>query len=161
MYLNGKKLGIHPYAYTSFRFDLTHELDFSKANVLAVRVDTSQQPASRWYSGSGIYRHVRIVVTEPAHISPWGVFVSTPDATSASATVLVHTQVENDSATPTEATVRTTLLSATGQVVAKDQSQLQIGAAAHEETTQKIASRSTKALVSETPILYRAVTEII
>ncbi len=161
VYLNGKKLGIHPYAYTTFRFDLTHDLDFSKANVLAVRVDTSQQPASRWYSGSGIYRHVRVVVTEPIHVSPWGVFVTTPDATSASATVLIHTQLQNDSATATEATVRTTLLSATGQVVAKDQSQLQIGAATHEETTQKIPLAQPKLWAPQSPTLYRAVTEVV
>src|SRR6266702_8114786 len=62
VYLNGKKLGIHPYAYTSFRFDLTPELTFTKTNVVAVRVDDSEQPSSRWYSGAGIYRHVRVVV---------------------------------------------------------------------------------------------------
>ena len=65
VYLNGHKLGTHPYGYTAFTFDLTPELNFSGANVLAVRVDNSAQPNSRWYSGSGIYRHVRILVTDP------------------------------------------------------------------------------------------------
>ena len=160
VYLNGRKLGIHPYAYTSFRFDLTPGLDFSKANVLAVRVDCSQQPSSRWYSGSGIYRHVRIVVTEPIHVAPWGVFVSTPDATSESATVIVRTQLENDSAKPTEITVRTTLLSATGEPAAKDQSQLRIAEGSHDETTMKIALASPKLWSPESPTLYRAVTEV-
>ena len=72
IYLNGKKLGVHPYAYTSFRFDITSYLDLSSKNVLAVRVDNSMQPNSRWYSGSGIYRHVRFVITEPIHIAPVG-----------------------------------------------------------------------------------------
>src|SRR5271165_1647968 len=160
VYLNGRKLGIHPYAYTSFRFDLTPGLDFSKANVLAVRVDCSQQPSSRWYSGSGIYRHVRIVVTEPIHVAPWGVFVSTPDATSQSAAVLIRTQLQNGSAKPTEAAVKTTLLSATGEPIAKDESQLQIGAGSHEETTMKIALASPKLWSPESPTLYRAVTEV-
>jgi len=161
VFLNGRKLGIHPYAYTSFRFDLTHDLDFSKANVLAVRVDCSQQPSSRWYTGSGIYRHVRILVTDPVHVAPWGVFVSTPDATDANATVLVRTQVENASHKPTQASVRTTLLSATGEPVAKDQSQVQIGADAGGETTQKITLATPKLWSPQTPVLYRAVTEVV
>jgi beta-galactosidase len=161
VYLNGKKLGVHPYAYTSFLFDLTSGLDFSKPNVLAVRVDNSQQPSSRWYSGSGIYRHVRIIVTEPIHVAPWGVFVSTPDATSESATVVVQTQLENASANPAEAIVNTRLLSATGETVAKDQSQLQVGAGGHQETSQKIALANPKLWSAESPTLYRAVTEIV
>jgi beta-galactosidase len=161
VFLNGKKLGIHPYAYTAFRFDLTPDLDFSKANVIAVRVDCSQQPSSRWYTGSGIYRHVRILVTEPVHVAPWGVFVSTPEATDANATVLIRTQLENASAKPAQVSVRTTLLSATGEPVVKDQSQVQIGAGAGGETTQKIALAQPKLWPPQTPVLYRAVTEIV
>ncbi len=160
VYLNGKKLGIHPYAYTSFRFDLTAALDYSKANVLAIRADTSQQPDSRWYSGAGIYRHVRVVVTDPIHMSPWGVFVSTREATNESATVIVRTQIENDSAKPTEVMVKTTLLSATGELVGKDQSPLQVGVGSHEEASYKIAVAHPKLWSPETPTLYRAVTEI-
>ena len=62
VYLNGHELGTHPYGYTSFTFDLTPDLNFAGPNVLAVRVDNSAQPNSRWYSGSGIYRHVRVDV---------------------------------------------------------------------------------------------------
>ena len=65
VYLNGEKLGTHPYGYTGFRYDLTPHLKISGENVLAVKVDNSAQPNSRWYSGSGIYRHVRLVVTDP------------------------------------------------------------------------------------------------
>lgn len=72
IYLNGQKVGVHPYAYTSFQLDITSYLNLSSRNVLAVRVDNSEQPDSRWYNGSGIYRHVRVVITEPVHIAPWG-----------------------------------------------------------------------------------------
>jgi beta-galactosidase len=161
VYLNGRKLGIHPYEYTSFRFDLTHDLDFSRPNVLAVRVDDSLQPSSRWYSGSGIYRHVHVVVTGPLHVAPWGVFVSTPEATNASADVVVRTELQNDSASADSAVVRTTLLSAAGQPVAKEESPLQVGAGAHEEATQKIALRNPELWSPATPTLYRAVTEVI
>jgi beta-galactosidase len=94
VYLNGQKVGNHPYAYTSLRFDITSLLNFSARNVLAVRVDNSMQPNSRWYSGSGIYRHVRVVVTEPIHVAPWGVFASSPEVSTASAKVVVRTQVQ-------------------------------------------------------------------
>ena len=161
VYLNGKKLGIHPYAYTSFRFDLTPELDFAKSNVLAVRVDNAQQPSSRWYTGAGIYRHVRLIVTEPVHVAPWGVFVSTPGATSEHAEVTVSTQLRNDSAKPAEITVKTTLLSAAGEPVAKNQSQLRVEAGSHGETSQKIALANPKLWSPQTPVLYRAVTEVV
>ena len=97
VYLNGHKLGTHPYGYTAFTFDLTPGLNFSGANVLAVRVDNSAQPNSRWYSGSGIYRHVRIIVTDPTHMAHWGVFITTPEATSSSAKVSIRTRVANES----------------------------------------------------------------
>src|ERR1700677_625852 len=161
VFLNGKKLGIHPYAYTSLRFDLTHDLDFSKANVIAVRVDCSQQPSSRWYTGSGIYRHVRILVTEPVRVAPWGVFVSTPEAADTNATLLIRTQLENAATKSAQVLVRTTLLSPTGDSVVKDQSQVQIGAGAVGETTQKIALAQPKLWSPQTPLLYRAVTEIL
>ena len=98
VYLNGRKLGTHPYGYTSFRFDLTPDLDFSGPNVLAVRVDNSAQPNSRWYSGSGIYRHVRVVVTDPVHVAHWGVFVTTATGLERAGRISVRTRVSNESA---------------------------------------------------------------
>lgn len=97
VYLNGHLLGKHPNGYTSFTFDLTPELNFSTANVLAVRVDNSAQPNSRWYSGSGIYRHVRVIVTEPTHVAHWGVFVSSPEVSTTSAKISIQTRVANES----------------------------------------------------------------
>ncbi|WP_348269867.1 glycoside hydrolase family 2 TIM barrel-domain containing protein [Edaphobacter paludis] len=161
VYLNGKKLGVHPYAYTSFRFDLTPGLDFSKSNVLAVRVDNSEQPSSRWYTGAGIYRHVRITVTERVHVSPWGVFISTPEASTSGAKVAIRTQVQNDSTDPAEVSVSTTLLSAQGKSVGKERSALSVGAGAHEEMSQQIALPHPELWSPETPALYRAVTEIV
>ena len=161
VYLNGKQLGIHPYAYTSFRFDLTEGLDFSKPNVLAVRVDASEQPSSRWYSGAGIYRHVRIAVTGPVHVSPWGVFVSTQEASTAGAKVTIRTQVQNESAESADVSLKTALLSAQGKSVARQQSQVHIGAGAHEEESQQISLPHPELWKPETPVLYRAVTEIV
>ncbi|HWC15540.1 MAG TPA: glycoside hydrolase family 2 TIM barrel-domain containing protein [Terriglobales bacterium] len=161
VYLNGKKLGIHPYAYTSFRFDLTSALKLLQTNVLAVRVDNSQQPSSRWYSGSGIYRHVRLVVTDSIHGAPWGVFVITPEVSTTSAKVIVVTQLQNDSAEPGEVSVRTRLLSADGNSAANGQSLTRIAAGSQAETAQEMSLKSPKLWSPETPTLYKAVTEIL
>ncbi|WP_218130709.1 glycoside hydrolase family 2 TIM barrel-domain containing protein [Lentzea albidocapillata] len=77
VYLNGKLLGRHPYGYTGFAYDLDARTD-GTPNTLAVKV-RNQVPSSRWYSGSGIYRDVRLVVTEPAHVTRHGMKVTTPD----------------------------------------------------------------------------------
>ena len=72
VWINGHKLGTRPYGYISFRYNLTPYLHYGdQENTLAVRVDNSRQPASRWYSGSGIYRNVWLVKTEPLHIDHW------------------------------------------------------------------------------------------
>ena len=100
VWINGFHLGHRPYGYSSFRYDLTGHLNFgAKTNVLAVRVDDEKQPASRWYPGAGIYRHVWLVNAGPVHVAHWGTFVSTPKATAAEATVHVETDIENRSAT--------------------------------------------------------------
>jgi beta-galactosidase len=97
VYLNGELLGHRPYGYVSFVYELTPHLKAGK-NVIAVRVDDSQQPASRWYPGAGINRQVRLVTTGDMHIAPWGTFVTTPAVSADSATVHVRATVTNESA---------------------------------------------------------------
>jgi beta-galactosidase len=158
VYLNGHRLGVHPYAYTSFRFDITSQLNPSAANVVAVRVDSSMQPNSRWYSGSGIYRHVRVVVTEPIHVAPWGVFVSTPEASAASAKVLIKTQVQNDTAEDSEVTVKTVLVGPSGTKSRDVSGTAKAPAGQSEETTQEITLDQPALWSPESPRLYRAIT---
>jgi beta-galactosidase len=161
VYLNGRKLGNQPYGYTSFRIDLTTDLNFAGPNVLAVRVDNSAQPNSRWYSGSGIYRHVRVVVTEPTHVAHWGVFVTTKVTSSRAATVAVRTRVANESALQADLTVQTTLTDRAGKTVGSAQSAMKVAATSESEASQEIAV-STPALWSpESPSLYRAVTRVL
>lgn len=95
VWINGQLLGERPYGYSSFSYDLTPYIKIDTDNVLAVRVDNSQQPNSRWYSGSGIYRNVRLVLTHPVHVDHWGTFVSTPTVSTAQAKVQVVTTVKN------------------------------------------------------------------
>jgi beta-galactosidase len=97
VWVNGFHLGRRPYGYVGFRYELTGHVNFGpdKPNVVAVRADNSGQPASRWYAGAGIYRHVRLVTTDPVHLDYHGTFVSTPQITKDGATVRVEGEVIN------------------------------------------------------------------
>jgi beta-galactosidase len=161
VYLNGQKLGVHPYAYTSFRFDITSQLTPAAKNVLAVRVDNSLQPNSRWYSGSGIYRHVRVVVTEPIHVAPWGVFVSTPNADASSAKVLIKTQVQNDTSEASAVTVQTVLLGPDGTKSSEPDEKVELQPGQTAEVDQETTVGQPALWSPKSPRMYRAVTRIV
>src|SRR5829696_6013185 len=97
VWVNGRHLGRRPYGYIGFRYELTEHLNFGRPNVIAVRADNTGQPASRWYTGAGIYRHVRLTASDPVRIEQWGTFVTTPRVTNAGATVNVRSTVVNQS----------------------------------------------------------------
>ena len=100
IYINGSPLGHRPNGWVSFQYDLTGHVTFGpdKPNVIAVRCDNSAQPASRFYTGSGIYRHVFISVLDPVHIDHDSVIVTTPAVSPDKATVVVKTTIDNQSA---------------------------------------------------------------
>jgi beta-galactosidase len=98
VWINGNHLGNHPYGYTAFEYDLTQYLNpTGQDNVLAVQVK-NEGKNSRWYSGSGIYRDVKLIKTNPLHIDLWGVFVSTPTVSAEKATVAVDVTLVNAAA---------------------------------------------------------------
>jgi len=116
VYLNGVLLGHRPYGYVSFVYELTPHLH-PGANVLAVRVDNSQQPASRWYPGAGINRQVRLVTTGDAHIVPWGTFVTTPGVSPASANIHIRSTVTNESAAGVNLSLRVRITAPNGSPI--------------------------------------------
>ncbi len=118
VWINGVHLGQRPSGYISFEYDLTDNIRFGADNVIAVKADTSLQPASRWYTGAGIYRHVRMRVTEPVHFVYGGVFVSTPTVDAKEATVKVTAEVVNASDRERRLAMRVTLIGPTGKPVA-------------------------------------------
>ncbi|MGA8939102.1 MAG: sugar-binding domain-containing protein [Acidobacteriaceae bacterium] len=161
VYLNGHALGTHPNGYTSFAFDLSPYLVLGRTNVLAVRVDNSKQPNSRWYTGSGIYRHVRIVVTNPVHIAHWGVFVTTPIVTAAHAEVVLHIRVANEATTATDVAVETSIISRSGITVATARSLNPLANGQNTAIDQTISLPNPDLWSPQTPHLYRAVTRVI
>jgi beta-galactosidase len=116
VYLNGELLGHRPYGYVSFVYELTPHLRPGK-NTIAVRVDDSQQPASRWYPGAGINRQVRLINTGDTHIVPWGTFVTTPEVSAGSATVHVRTTATNESAAASNLTLSVSLVGPDGRTI--------------------------------------------
>jgi beta-galactosidase len=119
VWINGFHLGKRPYGYTSLNYELTNHINFGKGktNILSVKADNTIQPASRYYTGAGIYRHVRLVVTDAVHIDNWGVYVTTPKVSAEKATVHVQTTVINQAHQSKKITVLTVIASeATGPV---------------------------------------------
>ncbi|MDX3189663.1 glycoside hydrolase family 2 TIM barrel-domain containing protein [Streptomyces sp. MN03-5084-2B] len=102
VYVNGTLIGTHPYGYTSFRYDITAAAKPGGDNVVAVKTDTTSQPASRYYTGAGIYRDVRLIATDPVHIGQWATRVTTPNNT----TVHAETTVVNESGAAASVSVR-------------------------------------------------------
>lgn len=95
VWINGHYLGKWPYGYTDFRYELTSWLKpANQQNVIAVKVDNSQQPNSRWYTGSGIYRDVKLVVTSKTAIEQWGLFIATPEVSRKQATVAIELDIK-------------------------------------------------------------------
>ncbi|MFE0515015.1 glycoside hydrolase family 2 TIM barrel-domain containing protein [Streptomyces sp. NPDC058964] len=123
VHCNGTEVGRHPYGYTGFALDLTDLLhtDGDTENVIAVKVQ-NRLPSSRWYSGSGIYREARLVVTEPVHVARWGTFVTTPDITAERALVRVRTDVVDESGAGADVEVRSRIVGPDGHTVARTSS---------------------------------------
>ena len=105
VWINGHSVGFRPNGYISFRYDLTPYIHWDKENIIAVRVDNSRQPNSRWYSGSGIYRNVRLTITNPIHVDLWGIYVTTPVVSEKEATIQVQTTIRNAASLPEASSV--------------------------------------------------------
>ena len=107
VFINGQKAGQHAYGYTPFTVDVTPYLykDKKQDNEVLVKVNNSEQPNCRWYSGSGIYRHVWLQTMPALHIAENGVFVTTHDISTERAMVKVEVTVANESDRDRNATV--------------------------------------------------------
>lgn len=161
VWLNGHKVGNHVYGYTSFCLDLTPYLAFGKGkNVLAVRVDNSKRPNTRWYSGAGIYRHVWLTVTDKIHIAPWGAAVSTPTASRASAIAVVETQVVNESGRDADIRLATEIVGPDRKVVGKVESAQNIRAGAVGKFVQQLRVKQPALWDVDSPNLYSAVSRV-
>lgn len=153
VWLNGHELGTWPYGYSSFSYDLTPYLR-AKGNVLAVRVDNSRHGNSRWYTGSGIYRHVRLVETARTHFAKWGVFNSTMHLTEKEATIRVKSELENDDNRDKHLTLSHTIIDADGNIVARAEQRVGIAAGSRGTDEQTISVPHPVLWNLDNPYLY-------
>jgi beta-galactosidase len=162
VWINGHHLGFRPNGYISFRYELTPYLNFGGNNVIAVKVDNSVQPNSRWYSGSGIYRHVWLETTNKTAIDQWGTYVTTSDITDASAKVNVQVQLHNNKTTPGLA-INTKLYDAAGKLVsvAGESTSAEQSKIASLTVTNTLTVKNPVLWSVEKPYLYKAVTQLI
>lgn len=159
VYINGHELGTRPYGYASFSYDITPWLKEGD-NVIAVKVDNSDQPNSRWYSGCGIYRHVWLRKLDAIHVAQWGTYVTSSDITPDSATVNIATTVDNTSATDAEVTLTTRVIDPQGKVAATvtASDNIAAGKSATVNQTARVADPQLWSL--DNPALYSVVTDV-
>ena len=160
VYVNGREVGFHPYGYTAFAYDVTDYLEPGRENVVAVKVDHSDCPTSRWYSGSGIYRHVWLNVTDPVHVALWGTCVTTPSVNTAQATVCVQTTLANDGAKAAQTTLSSEIRDPSGRVVAKAAAKAALDAGSEEVLKQEFIVTAPRLWDIDSPALYTLVTTV-
>jgi len=153
VWINGVHLGRRPYGYSSVAYDVSEHLA-PGVNVVAVRVDNSRQPNSRWYSGSGIYRHTWLSMMDRLHVGHWGTYVTTPRVDSAEAEVRVVTRMENDHAVERRGTLRSVVVDGSGREVARADTAFSLGAGQKLELEQHLRVASPTRWDPHTPLLY-------
>lgn len=161
VWINGHLLGERPSGYISFRYDLTPYLKYGQQNTIAVRVDNTRQPNSRWYSGSGIYRNVRLVTVGPLHIGHWGTYVTTQNVSSESAEISLKITLNNNSKESRNAELVSVITNAHGKIEAKRVSSVIVPEEKEVETIQMMKLEK-PALWSDThPYMYNITTQVI
>jgi beta-galactosidase len=160
VWINGVSLGSHPYGYTSFWFDITDNVNFGKPNILAVKV-RNEGENSRWYSGSGINRHVWLKILEPVHVAQWGTRITTPDVEAESATVNIKTKVNNQSGNALNIRINTRIINEKGIEKGKSAGSEQlIEKNGSSEFSENIKVSKPSLWSPESPALYTAVSEV-
>ncbi len=161
VWINGHYLGKRPYGYISFRYELTPYLNYGKEeNTVAVKVDNSHQPNSRWYSGSGIYRNVWLVHTNKIFVDHWGTFITTTQTNEKSAEINIKTNIRKKLEEKQQVTLKTAIHDAKGRQVASVASSGIILEDSVTPVEQKILVKNPNLWSIENPYLYKAVSQI-
>ena len=161
VWLNGTLLGERPFGYISFEYELTPHLKLGGRNTLAVRLDNNQ-PNSRWYSGSGIYRNVWLTVLDPLHADYCGLSVATPVVGMDSATVHLRLRVRNQSTATRSASIRGTIFDPDGKRVAMQTSAVgEIRAEEYRDCDLEVTVANPRLWSADSPNLYPVCVEVL
>ncbi|MGN6800877.1 MAG: sugar-binding domain-containing protein, partial [Ginsengibacter sp.] len=159
VWINGYHLGNHPYGYTGFAYDLSDHIRFDTTNVIAVEVKNEGQN-SRWYSGSGIYRHVWLKSMDPIHSKQWGTFITTPKANSTEAVVNCKTSVVNETSQGATVSLISKYVNPSGLKVAETEAKQEIAGGKDFTFDQNATIKDPELWSCDAPALYKEVTEI-
>ena len=159
VWVNGQSVGNHPYGYTSYWYDITKQLRSKEINTIAVEVK-NEGKNSRWYSGSGIYRHVWLKTIDPIHILQWGTYITTQDVTGLSARVVIQTSVINENKQESSIDIVTHIINASGMETAKTETRLRLLPGEQKQIQENKLINNPQLWSCETPNLYSALTEI-
>lgn len=162
VWINGFHLGKRPSGYSSFEYELTGHLNFGSdnKNVIAVRADNSVQPASRWYTGAGIYRHVHLIITNPVHVAHWGSFITSSNVSASKAELEIQTNVTNQSVSSQNIVLHTNIISPDGKTVASASSKEKIVNGKDGMISQKVKIAKPDLWGIGNPRLYQAVSKV-
>ena len=162
VWVNGNKLGFHPYGYSPFYYDVTKYLNKDgKNNEVIVKIDHSRFADSRWYSGAGIYRNVKLITTNKLNIPVWGTFVTTPEVSKSKATVKLNINVENRFDAKTKIDLKTVIVDDNAVEVAVTTTASEIASNATNTITQNLEVKNPKLWNTRNPKLYKAITSIV
>ena len=159
IWLNGVSLGSHPYGYTSFWFEITGKVKFGSENILAVKV-RNEGENSRWYSGSGIYRHVWLKTLDPVHVAQWGTSITTPELTASSAKVNIKTKVNNQTDKALNIKVVTRILNGKGEETNKTESEQTVENSGFSEFIQEVVVLNPNLWSTASPDQYTAISDV-
>jgi beta-galactosidase len=154
VFVNGKLVGKRPNGYTSVCYDVTSLVNFGADNTIAVQVDNTHQPNSRWYPGSGIYRHTFFIVADGLHIPEWGTYVTMPKVSAESASINVQVSLKNDRPAASQYELVSTILDQAGAVVVTVTTPGQIAAGTEAIVNQPITLANPKLWGIDHPHMY-------
>ena len=159
VYINGKLVGIRPYGFIGFGFDITPFLNKKGENVVAVRIDNAQQPNCRWYTGCGIYRHVYLLRSDEVRLAQWGVQVL-PVLKGRGANITLNSTIESFATQARKLSLKQMVYDAEGRCVAQSTTPC----VAHEgknTVSQKIKMTNVKLWWPHAPYIYKVVSQLI
>lgn len=160
VFVNGHSVGKRPNGYISFMYDVTPYVEYGKDNLIAVRVDHSRYADSRWYTGSGIYRNVWLIYSEPVHIAQWGVYVYPKSVRGNSAVLNVEVDIENGRPEKANLLVINELVSPDGKIVAKNTRKLSVNGNATQKMNLDLKVSNAKLWSLDNPQLYTLKTTV-
>jgi beta-galactosidase len=162
VWINGFHLGKRPYGYSSFSYDLSGHLKSGKgeSNILSVRADNTTQPASRYYAGAGIYRHVRLVITNQVYFEQWGVYISASQVSDKKAVINLQSMIINESSSSYPIILETTIFDPSGKIVKSAESKQSVPSGKSVTVNQSVEVIDPLLWDIEQPNLYKAITRI-